>query len=311
MATSGFASDRAEFLAAINHVAETIKLNPRFVVHDYWLVRTLHALSKRLPRGGRLHRGMWAFGGGTALTTAWGYVRRYSEDIDGQLLVDEASHRLRQPQRSTAFNVASWATSDPDIDAPAIEGNRILTSYLKAGDVTRYIKLETSIIETPADNLVETKQVHSLLHRRGEPEWADAYPEIGGFELPCIRPVWIAVNKLDALHRRAMSGELGQITGRGRDLYDLWSLAVKPAVAEEIRQRTDELWEFAAGGLGRRPTPRPANGYADSPVFVAGTDAYEALRAGYETTLETTIWGDKPRFETAIKAVRALDARDG
>lgn len=235
-------------MAAVSHVANAIELNPRFVVHDYWLVRTLHALSKHMPRDGKLSRGRWAFGGGIALTTAWGFVRRYSEDIDGMFLVEDASHRFHQAQRSAAFRVADWATDDPDID---------------------------------------------------------------GFELPCIRPVWISVNKLDALHRRSLAGKLGQITERGRDLYDLWSLAAQSDIAEEIRRRTPELWESAAGGLGRRAAPRPAGGYADSPVLTAGTDAYEALRAGYENAVATTIWGAKPKFETAIKAVRALDADGG
>ena len=42
------------------------------------------------------------------------------------------------------------------------------------------------------------------------------FPELGGFELLCIRPAWTAANKFDALHRRAASGDHKGVRGRGR-----------------------------------------------------------------------------------------------
>ena len=191
-----------------------------------------------------------------------------------------------------------------------LEGWRVLKSYLKAGDVTRYIRFETSVIETQVHDLGETRTIRSLLHTRGKPEWAEEHPEIGGFELPCMRPSWIAVNKFDALHRRALDRDFKGITARGRDLYDLWSLASQRDVAAEIRERTPEIWESAATGLGRSGTPRPPGGYADSPVFAEGAPAYEALRDGYETAVSNTVWGTRPKFETVIKAARSLDGND-
>ncbi|WP_419944082.1 nucleotidyl transferase AbiEii/AbiGii toxin family protein [Candidatus Poriferisodalis sp.] len=104
----------------------------------------------------------WAFGGGTSLTTAWGIVRRYSEDIDGVLLVAAADAQHRNLQRATCSQVAKWATDDQDISAPAPDGNRVLTSHFAVGEVTRYIKFETSIIETQDQGLVVPKEIRSL-----------------------------------------------------------------------------------------------------------------------------------------------------
>lgn len=305
----GFASDRKAFLGSANKVADVTGLSPEQVIHDYWLVRSLHALSKRMPRDGVLLRdvGRWGFGGGTSLTTAWRFVRRYSEDIDGMLFVGDASKRSSGLQRRACFDVADWATDDRDITVPAVEGNRVLTSFFKAGDVPRYIKFETTIIEAPADDLVAPREIASLMHLHGDPAWAEQYPELGGFVLPCISPTWIAVNKFDALHRRAINNDHRGLRERGRDLYDLWSLASQQTVASDIRRRTPELWEPAAAGIGRSPAPRPDGGYADSPAFIAGTGAYEALRDGYMEAVGSTVWGNTPKFETAIKTVRALD----
>lgn len=308
-ARGGFASDRAAFVAAVAEVADATGLAPGQVTHEYWLVRALHALSKRMPQDGVLKGGtaQWAFGGGTSLTTAWGIVRRYSEDIDGVLLVISADEQYRNLQRATCSQAAKWATDDQDIDAPAPDGNRVLTSHFAVGEVTRYIKFETSIIETQAQDLVVPKQIRSLLHAKGDPQWAEKHPEIGGFELPCMRPSWIAVNKFDARHRRAVARDFDGIRRRGRDL---WALAARPETAEETRALAPALWMSAASGLGRHGTQRPAGGYADSPAFAEGTPGYEALRDGYRQAVDNTVWGDKPRFETAVRAARSLDNTD-
>ena len=42
---------------------------------------------------------------------------------------------------------------------------------------------------------------NSLLARRGHPDWARTFPELGGFELPCVQPWWTAINKLDDRYR--------------------------------------------------------------------------------------------------------------
>ena len=56
-ARSGFASNRPAFAAAAVLVADVLGLAPRFAAHDYWLVRSLHALSAHMPERGLLERG--------------------------------------------------------------------------------------------------------------------------------------------------------------------------------------------------------------------------------------------------------------
>ena len=223
------------------------------------------------------------------------------------LFVADTDKAKRNAQRRASSGIAKWATDDPDITIPMIEGKRVLKSFFTVGDVPRYIKFETSIIDASADGLVEPREVKSMMCLQGESAWVEEHPELGGFVMPCAKPAWIAVNKFDALHRRAQDRNHDGIKERGRDLYDLWALAIQPPVADEIRKRMADLWEPAAAGLGRNVTPRPAGGYADSPVFQAGTAAYSALQEGFDEAVATTVWGAAPKFETAVKAVCALD----
>ena len=313
-AKTGLASQPELFVAAVRSTALATGLTDRQIAHDYWLIRSLFGVSEMLPEDGAVlvpaqtkrkpdrHVGKWAFGGGTSLTAAWGVVERYSEDIDGNLFADEEISR-------SAFANVHRRISRAACDAVEASGHDTLgrtvrTTMISLDGQPNLLKFETTL-QAPDDELVETQTVTSLIGAHASLEPAGEYPEVGGFRMPCVRPEWTAVNKLDALHRRAEVGDLAGLTDRGRDLYDLWALACSDH-ATAIRQRIPELWERAAGGI-RTPVPRPDHGYGASPALMLGTAANDALRVGYERAVETTVWGDAPHFRQAIEAARGLD----
>ena len=320
-ASSGLASLPAEFSEAMTRAADKTGLRHDYLIHDYWLIRTLHALHQRMPGDGVITNktlqgsqmtggrqiGVWSFGGGTALTSAWRFVRRYSEDLDGILFVARAEREPTSEQAQACRIVSGWAIADPDTTEAGTEGHRVRATTIDVGGVPDYIKFETSIVKARPDDMVMSCEVQSLIGRFAEPSLRRDHPELGGFALPCISPAWTAVNKLDALHRRAAEHNLIKLTGRGRDLYDLWAIAEHPEHAEDVRHRVSGLWRAASGGLGRPPTPRPAGGYSASPAFTDGTAANRALRDGYEAAVASTVWGNKPTFESAVEAACSLD----
>ena len=222
---------------------------------------------------------------------AWGITRRFSDDIDGTLLTVASQRGSPNHHARACRTVAEWAASDPAVSCGTTVGSRIRATMLTIPAAQAEVKLETTLLRVP-DELVAACEVNSLLARRGDPEWARRFPEIGGFELPCVRPWWTAVNKLDALHRRAARGDLDGLRARGRDLYDLWSIAAQPVHAAETRHNTPRMWRAASAAV-RTPTPRPGRGYGASPAFAKGTLAYDALRDGYRRVLDATVWGAK------------------
>lgn len=313
-AKTGLASRPEAFVVAVRSTARATGLTDRQIAHDYWLVRSLFGVSKALPDDGAVlvparkgrqpdrRAGKWAFGGGTSLTAAWGVVERYSEDIDGNLFADE------EISRSAFANVhrrISRAACDAvEASDHSTLGRTVRTTMISLGGQPNFLRFETTL-QAPDDELVETQTVTSLIGAHSGMELAAEYPEVGGFGLPCVRPEWTAVNKLDALHRRAEGDDLEGLTARGRDLYDLWALACSDH-ADAIRQRTPELWERAASGI-RAPVARPSHGYGASPAFAQGTAASNALKKGYERTVEATVWGDAPDFSQAVEAATRLD----
>ena len=313
-ARTGLASDPNRFARAVHAAVTATGLEPNLVVHDYWLVRCLYGVSGVLPHDGAVvvaepkkkqpdrRVGTWAFGGGTSLTAAWGVVERYSEDIDGSLFADE-------PLSRSAFANLHRRLSRAACDAVEASGHRTLgrtvrTTEIGVGGVPGYLRFETTM-QAADDGLVAPCAVWSLIGQHSGADLASEHPEVGGFRMPCVRPEWTAVNKLDALHRRAVADDLDGLTERGRDLYDLWAMA-RSEHAEVIRERTPELWERAASGI-RTPVPRPEGGYGASAAFAPGTEASSALKHGYERAVDTTVWGHAPDFAQAAEAARSLD----
>ncbi len=150
--------------------------------------------------------------------------------------------------------------------------------------------------------------VVSQMGRVASVEQLRQFPELGGFEVECVTPAYTALNKFDALHRRAALGHHDGIAQRGRDLYDLARIALSEH-ARQVRPLLDAAAERVARPLSRRrPVARPADGYAASPVFAAGTPACEALRSGYTEAVAELVWGTAPAFEDAIELAVSLDA---
>ena len=148
--------------------------------------------------------------------------------------------------------------------------------------------------------------IRSLIARYSDDDLEQEFPELGGFSIPCVRPAYTAINKLDALHRRAAGGELHGLRARGRDLYDLWAIAQHPEHAAEVRASVASIWESIAGQV-RESVARPAGGYARSAAFRIGSAENEALKTGYDNAVDATVWGHAPSFEIAVDAAVSLD----
>lgn len=287
------------------------------VARDYWLTRSLYAMSVSTGGTGRLDAGhrnpalsdmVCAFTGGTSLVSAWGITQRYSEDLDLLCLMDlnASASTLRRPHSIVTKHVLSACNADKRQAEIATMGKARMRRLLMQVDaIPERLKIE-SVVEAADSSLIETRRVTSLMGRAADESTLARFPELGGFEMPCIVPAYTAANKLDALHKRAVRGHRRGIVGRGRDLIDLACIAMS-SHAEDARARVPVLAERAAETPFGDPAPRPAGGYGRSAVFAGGTTANDALRDGYQLALDT-VWGDGlPAFDEAVELAAGLD----
>ena len=143
-ARNGSASRTDRFVDAVYTVASDTGLSPEQVALDYWLVRVLHTLHRRLPRDGTLTEAMlqrrrsvagppiigtWVFSGGNSLSLAWGITRRFSDDIDGSLLTGDRIARFNHRARACRV-VAEWSAAHPTFACGTTWGGKIRTTML-------------------------------------------------------------------------------------------------------------------------------------------------------------------------------------
>lgn len=199
MATTGLASEPARFVPAVSAVSEAAGLPEETVAHDYWIVRALHGIHSAIPANGEIilppvkkHQperfiGHWAFGGGTSLTAAWGIVERYSEDIDGLLFLEDAA--LSKSSIEKACDVVARVACDAsEAVNHETKGPDVKSTTIDLDGHPGYLKIETAL-QRGVPNVAEPHTVRSLIAMHSDEDLTKEFPELGGFSIPCVRPV--------------------------------------------------------------------------------------------------------------------------
>lgn len=316
----GLARNPDEFKSLALRAEAAIGITGPELTRDYWLTACLHGVVASGGADGVIPTGQGrkqaplakcAFSGGTSLVSAWGITERYSEDLDVLALVLDETGSNSAYKRPLSV-VSKWTAAAIGLgkqDMTVVHMNNVgfRRTFFNIGNDPEFLKIETTV-ESYQEGLCETRPVTSLMGRFATAEELARYPELGGFEMLCVTPAYTAANKFDALHRRAVTGDLRGLVVRGRDLYDLASIAASEH-AEATRSAIPDLAARAASSPGpRENVARPTGGYAEGILFRSGSESQEALRDGYER-IGPLIWGDLPPFDDAIELAASLDGR--
>lgn len=308
---------------AVERAAEVTGLREFQVVHDYWLIRALHAAAAAAPPDGVFRAGLsnkdvkrglrpedappssrWAFGGGTSLSAGWEVSPRYSEYLDISLFVVEGS--TRSAQSRARRRLCRGAAAGVGAEIHTYEGERIMRSTVTLPEGLSFA-IDCAVEEPGGEPLILEHSVGSLVARHSSDPYSFCadFPETGGFTVPMVDPAYIAVNKLDAMHRRAATGDIRGLRERFRDIFDLCHIA-RSVHADRAREAAPRLWPRMNLGYGPL-VERPAGGYGTSPAFDADTPAGRALADAYRTGIASLAYGPVPPFEEALSAARSLD----
>lgn len=316
----GLAGHPEEFEILAQRTMAVIDVPSVNLARDYWLTACLRGVVTAGGSDGAILTGQGrkqatlakcAFTGGTSLVSAWGITERYSEDLDILALVLDEGGSTSAYKRPLSV-VSKWTAAAIGVgkqDTSIVHMNNVgfRRTFFNIGGKSRFLKIETTV-EAYQDGLCETRPVTSLMGRFATAEELAQYPELGGFEMLCVTPAYTAANKFDALHRRAVTGDLRGLVIRGRDLYDLASIAASEH-AEAAHDAIPDLAARAASSPGQRENvSRPPGGYSDGILFRSGSESQEALRDGYDR-IGPLIWGDLPPFDEAIERAASLDTR--
>ncbi len=313
-----------DFGSVTSAAARSSGFSEQQVRHDYWLTRGLWGVAQNLandewirrrPDSQSLARGLgasdmpavarWAFGGGTSLAVAWGLTDRFSEDLDASLF-PASSDVSRSALQKARQDVARWISGETGARRESGGRGVVRTTRMVLPSQAMF-KMDAVVHHPdPARALSRRVVVQSIIGRTF-PNLMHSYPELGGFGLPTVIVPFTAVNKLDALHRRAEAGDLISLVGRVRDIHDLGAIA-NSNHAQETSARIVSLVPSMVVVAGPQAS-RPQRGYGSADLYRPGSLAYEVLREAYNNELAGLLPAGRPLagFGSTMEAISRLD----
>ena len=295
-------------------------LGRHLIISDYWVIRTLHAWASAVGDGYVQRRypdpnvsdvenrvGRFVFGGGTALSAAWGITQRWSEDIDLTLSeTGQAKPRQLIQACTHAFDLAARMIPSAFDITEKSEGH-CFASFLRSRQTVSRIDVTFSPILDMEPTWVQRQPVMSMIGRLCDEDMLRAHPELGGFEIRTLGPGSTAMDKLLAQTKAAGSGDMGRIKERARDVYDLACIARESRQFEGHIGRDSKALLHIAEGKSGADRKRPADGFASLRSFDPSTPEHEALADGYEEVISGMVWGEKIPLDEAIDLAVSLD----
>ena len=321
--------DVATLTALVQQVAKYRQIDETFVEKDFRVTELLRSIAS----GGVINtvnnnsENVTAiFKGGTSLSRIFHIINRFSEDVDILLVFptdtskgardrvlrnfDERAREhlgLKKEERSTQESTTG-VKRNVRYFYPRIFNNPSTREYLllemgSRGGPNPHQKytLRSMIAEYAADQLDQ-----------GSETWEEFEP----FDIQVLNPERTLLEKLALLHNIATRFENDEITAEkemtlaGRHFYDIKFLLedhrVREALARfgasginEIVKDIDERSRLAGWSF----TPRPQNGFAESPVFDPKAKCRGSAEKGYETA-KVLFNGEVPTFAECLEAVK-------
>lgn len=204
-------------------IASDLGVDPSFVEKDWYAMQIIASLMAVNHFGVQL-----VFAGGTSLSKGFGFIKRFSEDLDFKVILpknptgNECSTYRKQIVEVIRGSSSEWSLDD---EPKSEKKNRKFTCNIRYKDnfeitaaLRPYIKLEVNFILPTLP--VEQRPLQSFIAQA-----KDQPPEVP--LMACVSPIETAAEKLSALTWRVLSRNRGSEKDDPsliRHLYDLTAL---------------------------------------------------------------------------------------
>ena len=298
--------DTEEFAPTLDAAAEALDISATAVEKDYWVSEVLRVLAATYCDD-------FIFKGGTSLSKGYGFIHRFSEDIDILVLPGDRGRGTVDKLMKAMGEDAGAGVSGHAVPTGGSERGRhrsFNVHYPATREATPLIAatvlLELGVRGGPHPH--ELVPIGSLLGDALKAAGTDLleFDDLAPFEVRVLHPARTLLEKLVYIHRVALNltldDERALEARSGRHFYDVHCLLGEPHVLEFLQDRDemeiairdiDEITIAYFGG-SKEASGRPAGGFASSPAFDPATSASARLRSAYETTMPQLYFGDAP-----------------
>ena len=288
-----------------------------FVEKDFWAMEVLRSLSRpfEVPDSATI---VPVFKGGTSLSKAFGYIQRFSDDIDVVVVPDRrVSGRARAEQylKPLTARVAedlglTTHRCEPVASGKAHRNTRFFyPSFFPEGTHSPGVLLEMSFRDgsstLPGVRHIELRSSVAEYLGQQAAQFADAT----AFTAAVLSPARTLLEKLSAIvgmYDEWVAGRSEKLAKGARHFYDVHQLLISDEVlaelatldVEEVCAAIESITAASKLTTGSRPT----GGFAVSPAFDPDGAFTRAAQAEY-AAVEGLTYGDFPALERCLSVV--------
>lgn len=302
--------NQKEFSELITLTSSHFKISPVLVEKDYWVTLALRKLSESEMAD------KVVFKGGTSLSKAHKLIKRFSEDIDLAIIVDEgeSAGRIKSKLKKVeqvCTNDFEEVASDPRISKKG-RFRKTVWQFSKGelngefGDAGEHILLEVNsfTIPEPHENLSIQSLVAEYLNINS---YQDAIEEFGlqSFSIAVLKLERTFVEKISAITKasyRSENDNYGLLSKNVRHFYDLVKLFNK--VGKDIISDKDSfkslLERVKIDDKKMDPVKEwSTKKYVDADVFQKFDEVWKIIFPSYRGVFKTMLYGDESLPEEA------------
>lgn len=323
---TGYLRDHPEDLQAlVAATAESLGVDPAFVEKDFWAIEVLRAVTRprTIPtKSDDVQDVVVIFKGGTSLSRVYALVERFSEDVD--VLVrfpNDASAKSKDGAlKAVCADVQAYLGLTSD-QCALVTSSTGVKRNIRFHHPTRSTSAALSrgvLLEMGTRGGTHPSQRHWLrslaadyaVARLGES--ADTWNEFQPFELDVLSPERTLLEKLAALHDAGsrVDRDDGALLKAGRHYYDVHKLLSDAGTRANLEalgrvgiiQLVEDI-ERHSRSAKFSYTPRPTDGYADSPAFADHGSASTVASRAYAGMVQL-VYGELPSLDECRQTVR-------
>lgn len=308
--------------ALVAATASAIGVSAEYVEKDFWATEVLRAAcAERLisVQNGEVVPVTFVFKGGTSLSRVFRITQRFSEDIDLLAVFplgasNPARHRvLKQVDQDVTTHLGIAGVV---VDGSSTTGVKRYTTYSYATQRSSGLLREGVLLELGSRGGTQPASMRPYASMVAEfalaeyGEGPEAWEEFAPFEVLTLAPERTLLEKLSGLHTMVVSGGLEKLSKAGRHLYDVACLLGNATVIDTLRQLGPTGVTALAADIeshskdaGFASLPRPAGGFAASPVFNPTHELHSLVLKAYEAAMPL-VHGPRPTSAQLLSIVQ-------
>lgn len=286
------------FKDLIEATAQHLNLRPLFVEKDYWVTYVLKNLANSE------HREKVIFKGGTSLSKAYGYIERFSEDIDLAILSpgDYSDGKMKALLKLVSANITKGLSLIEGHPSEVKFGKNRATAYQyekvlpdkNFGVVKDFIVVEINCFTNPVPHHTKNIQTYiaQFLEEKGDEKTINEF-ELQPFEVNVLTAERTYFEKVLSVSRLSYDGKevLIEKVRHFNDIYklqthnDLKDKILTPAYYELIEavRKDDENNRTMAGDWLGKPV-------SNSPLFADLDNTWQSIATAFEKDMTDLSW---------------------